>query len=288
MDRGFYSLHKPMTRVGEKHRMKPFLKWAGSKYRILDRILGQLPSGDRLIEPFAGSAALFLNTEYPAYWIADANRDIINLYEQIQLEGEAFIQYCRSFFCPENNAREAYLQYRVLFNVTGDARLKAALFLYLNRHGYNGLCRYNSRGKYNVPFGRYVTPYFPQEEMRFFAEKSRNAVFSCTDFENTMRQAVPGDVVYCDPPYVPLSVTASFTGYHTGGFDDSQQIRLRDLAMELAAKGIPVLISNHATPHTVELYASATITVFPVQRFISCNGGKRSMADEVLALFSNA
>lgn len=266
--------------------MKPFLKWAGSKYRIIDRIKETLPPGERLIEPFAGSAALFLNTTFPAYCVADANPDIINLYRQLQSGGDAFIQFCRSFFTPSQNTVDVYLQQRTQFNETGDPYLKAALFLYLNRHGYNGLCRYNARGKYNVPFGRYAAPYFPLEEMRFFAAKSQEATFVCAAFETTMRSAVPGDVVYCDPPYVPLSTTSSFTGYHTAGFGMAQQLLLRDMAVELSKRGIPVLISNHLNPTVEEMYKNATVSVFPVQRFISCRGKSRTKVDEVLALFA--
>ena len=266
--------------------MKPFLKWAGNKYKIVSRIKEKLPIGRRLIEPFAGSAAVFLNTDFKTALVADANADIITLYKSLQEEGFAFVDYCRGFFTQENNKNDAYIQNRTLFNNTNDQRLRAALFLYLNRHGFNGLCRYNIAGKFNVPFGKYTSPYFPKEEMIYFFNKCQYTTFFCGDFETTMAMAVPGDVVYCDPPYVPLSSTANFTNYSAGGFNETQQIRLKELAIELAKKGIPVLISNHYTPFTAEQYAGADTTVFPVQRFISCDGKNRNKVDEVLALFT--
>ncbi len=265
--------------------MKPFLKWAGNKYRIINHIREKLPSGERLIEPFAGASAVFLNTEYASYLIADNNPDIINLYRHLQREGILFIRYCSTLFTPENNVQERYLTYREEFNATGNRRRRAALFLYMNRHGFNGLCRYNSSGVFNVPFGKYRKPYFPEKEMCYFAEKSRNAVFLCADFATTMKKARPGDVVYCDPPYVPLSATANFTAYSAGGFSEEQQVHLGSAALHLAARGIPVLISNNATPPVLALYRKAVCTIIPVRRSISCDGGSRGSVNEVLALF---
>ena len=265
--------------------MKPFLKWAGNKYRIVDPIKSRLPEGSRLIEPFAGAAAVFLNTDFPSYLIADNNSDIIRLYRCLQREGIRFIRYCHAFFTPENNARDRYLTFREEFNITKNRRRKAALFLYLNRHGFNGLCRYNASGIYNVPFGQYSRPYFPEREMLHFWEKSCRAVFVCADFSTTMKKARQGDVVYCDPPYVPLSATANFTAYSAGGFTSMQQVRLGKLAGHLASKGIPVLISNHATPTILAQYENAECAVIPVRRSISCDGTNRHPVDEVLALF---
>lgn len=267
--------------------MRPFLKWAGNKHAILVSLLPMLPEGNRLIEPFVGSGAVFLNTAYPAYLLADSNADLIGLYQTLQAEGTAFIAYCRSFFTPEANTPEAFYQLREAFNQTGDARLKAALFVYLNRHGYNGLCRYNRNGGFNVPFGRYKAPHFPEEAMRYFHEKSQDAEFRHSDFADTMAQAQPGDVVYCDPPYVPLSVTASFTSYGPLAFGQPQQEHLARLAGELAQRGVSVVISNHDTPFTQAVYHhAAEIIPFEVRRYISCNGANRGKVGEILALFA--
>ena len=133
--------------------MKPFLKWAGNKYQIVERIKEVLPAGKRLIEPFVGSGALFLNTDYPAYLLADANPDLISVYRHLQSDGRDFIEACRLYFTPENNSPERFYEFRQRFNTTSDATEKATLFVYLNKHCYNGLCRYNSKGGFNVPFG---------------------------------------------------------------------------------------------------------------------------------------
>ena len=265
--------------------MKPFLKWAGNKYKIVERIKALLPSGQRLVEPFVGSGALFLNTEYPRYLLTDANADLITLYQHLQVEGETFIEYCRPLFTPENNDKDRYYALRDEFNSTDDSRRKSAIFLYMNKHGYNGLCRYNMQGGFNVPFGRYKRPYFPEKEMLYFHQKSQNVTFQHADFREVMESCVPNDVVYCDPPYVPLSTTANFTSYSSGGFGWEEQKMLATLAQSLATRGIPVLISNHNTEFVRDIYSTASISEFDVQRYISCDGENRAKAAELLALF---
>lgn len=268
--------------------MKPFLKWAGNKFAIMQRIKAVLPEGNRLIEPFAGSAAVFLNTDFPEAVLSDINADLINLYQCLKTEGDAFIDYCGEFFVPETNHAERYYDFRQTFNTTDDARLKAALFLYFNRHGYNGLCRYNNKGEFNVPFGKYAKPYFPREEMQSFHGKIQSATLLHQGFIESMAMARPGDVIYCDPPYVPLTATANFTGYASGGFGLAEQEKLAEMARELAKNGISVIISNHDTTYTQTAYQSAEIISFQVRRFISCKGDSRGQANEMLALFGGS
>ena len=267
---------------------RPFLKWPGGKFRLLPRIRRVLQPGKRLIEPFVGSGAVFLNTDYPAYLLADANPDLIGLYSQLREEGAAFINYCRRFFNGNANTSETYYAYRDEFNETRRARRKSALFLYLNRHGYNGLCRYNGKGGFNTPFGRYDKPYFPEKEMQAFVQRSQGATLLQAHFDESMARAQPGDVVYCDPPYVPLSDTAHFTDYHTGGFTWNDQVRLADIACELAHNQIRVVISNHDTRQVRELYRGrkATISRFNVRRNISSDGNNRREVGELLAVFN--
>ena len=266
--------------------IRPFLKWAGNKYRIIDKVRSVLPDGKCLIEPFAGSCAVFLNTDYEKYIISDNNPDLIHLYTILKNEGPDFIKKCRYYFSPRFNNEEQYYKIRQKFNDSKDTYKRAVFFVYLNRHGYNGLCRYNLKGGYNVPFGRYKSPYFPEKEMLSFHKKAINAKFVLSSFEHVIQSAKNGDVIYCDPPYVPLSASANFTSYSTGGFNLDKQQQLADLANKTSAKGIPILISNHNTAFTRKAYDKANkITKFHVQRFISCNGGKRGTAGELLALF---
>lgn len=265
--------------------MRPFLKWAGNKYRLMRQLKAILPEARRLIEPFAGSAAVFLNTDYQHYLLAETNHDLINLYQYVQYEGVSFIEYCQTFFNSVNNNSSCYYDLREQFNSSQESRRKAALFLYLNRHGYNGLCRYNTSGRYNVPFGQHLKPYFPYKEMLAFHHKAQNAVFTHADFQTTLQLAMPGDVVYCDPPYLALTATANFTQYSAKGFSLAEQQILAKQAEQLASRGIPVVISNHDHQLIPELYKTAKIIRFPVQRTISRNAKERKAIMEVLAIF---
>ena len=153
-------------------KTRAFLKWAGGKYALVDSITARLPQGRVLVEPFVGAGSVFLNTDYEAYLLADINPDLIDFYNLLKSAPEAVIQQARALFCPVNNQRDAYFELRAAFNQCHEARERAALFLYLNRHGYNGLCRYNKKGGFNVPFGKYKAPYFPEAELWAFAEKA--------------------------------------------------------------------------------------------------------------------
>ncbi len=155
----------------------------------------------------------------------------------------------------------------------------------MNRHGFNGLCRYNLKGKYNVPFGRYVKPYFPLFEMRYFHQKSQNTTFINKDFTETFSIAKQGDLIYCDPPYAPIVQTSNFTSYTHKKFSMAEQYLLADLARCSAKRGISVLISNHDTEEMRRIYQGSEIISYPVQRTINCNGKERRPVQELLAIF---
>lgn len=228
---------------------------------------------------------MFINTDYPTYLLGEENQDLIALFQQLKTEKEPFINYCKQYFSPDNNCAIHYYAIRAEFNVCCDPRTRAAMFLYLNRHGYNGLCRYNQQGIYNVPFGRYVKPYFPEIEMRYFYQKAQQATFIHSDFRETFLLAQPGDLIYCDPPYAPLIQRSNFSTYTHKKFGEKEQIILSDLARRSAARGITVLISNHDTEFTRQQYFDAEIKSFAVKRSISCQGRNRGSAKELLAIF---
>ena len=136
-----------------------------------------------------------------------------------------------------------------------------------------------------MPFGRYKKPYFPEAELYHFAEKAQNSFFYCESYADSMARADDASVVYCDPPYAPLSATANFTAYHTNSFTLEQQAHLAEIAEGLVDRHIPVLISNHDTMLTREWYQRAKLHVVKVRRSISSNGGTRKKVDELLALY---
>jgi DNA adenine methylase len=240
------------------------------------------------VEPFVGSGALFLNAGYSTNLIADSNRDLMQVYTELKAQPLAFIRACHELFSASNNDETVYNRFREEFNASNDLARKAVLFVYLNRHCFNGLCRYNGEGTFNVPVGRFAHPYFPEQEMLCFAEKLQTAVSECQDFRITFDQVGAGDVVYCDPPYVPLTRTASFTSYAKENFSERDQRDLAELALRSAAKGAFVMISNHDTDITRQLYSGAAqILPLLVARTISCKGDDRKPAKELLAIFTN-
>ncbi|MGJ8682384.1 Dam family site-specific DNA-(adenine-N6)-methyltransferase, partial [Paraglaciecola sp.] len=198
-----------------------------------------------------------------------------------------YIKDSASLFSSINNQEKRYYEIRNKFNATEDIYERAVYFLYLNRHGYNGLCRYNNSGGFNVPFGRYKQPYFPEKELHAFAEKSQRAEFTCTSFEKTFSKARKGSVIYCDPPYAPISKTAMFNSYAKGGFTLDSQVKLAAIANRTGnQREIPVLISNHDTEFTRDIYQDAKLTKLQVSRFISQKANNRKKVAELLALYS--
>lgn len=218
--------------------IRPFIKWAGGKTRVLPDLLPLLPKGDCLVEPFVGGASVFLNTDYPSYVLADINPDLINLYQCAAYDTKRLITTARDLFNGGNNV-DTYNSNRLSFNYqkSNPSTVTAALFLYLNRHGFNGLCRYNNSGDFNIPFGQYKKTYFPEQEIRQFAEKANDTetIFSVADFRKTLtiKGINKSTVIYCDPPYLPSSDTANFTQYHTSAFTPAQHRELADVLLRV-------------------------------------------------------
>nr|WP_196240484.1 DNA adenine methylase [Jejubacter calystegiae] len=266
--------------------MKSPLKWVGSKSRLMPQLLPNLPAGKRLVEPFAGSCAVMMNTDYDEYLIADVNPDLIAFYRAVAADPIDLIDRARHLFETFNSA-DGYYDSRFSFNHDSDLEWRAALFLYLNRHCYGGVCRYNKRGHFNTPYGQYQKPYFPEAEIRAFAEKAKRATFVCASYEETLGMVRAGDVVYCDPPYIPVTPTASFTQYHTDGFTQDDQWRLAHELKKVAAAGIPVIASNSNTTQALSLYSSFQVRELSSQRSIGAARGGISTVNEILAILSN-
>ncbi len=265
---------------------RPPLKWVGGKRRLLNHLLPRLPAGKRLIEPFVGGGSVFLGSSYENYVLGDANEHLIELYQAISEKPESLCAIAEELFVEENLSSERYNQLRGMFNTEHNPKVRGALFLYLNRFGFNGLCRYNKAGKFNVPFGRPSrVPRFPRDEILAFALKAKTATFVHGDFTEVMMAAKLGDVVYCDPPYLDRDNAASFKAYSATGFDLTRHRELAECAKKLAASGIPVAISNHDCIAARELYADADIHTFYARRSISAAAERRGDVAEILAIF---
>jgi len=270
------------------NKVRPIFKWAGGKFNCIERIVSALPDGKRLIEPFAGAATVFFNTNYPRYLLAEQNSDLIIFYQSLKQYKIDFIRYCSRYFTAKFNSAEIYYKLREEFNhCQKNKKKRAALFLYLNRHGYNGLCRYNQSGRYNVPFGHHKKVLFPETAMSDFLGRDSEVELICTDFRETFKLAREGDIIYCDPPYVPISSCNKAFNYWKDGFSLEDQCDLAHLAKTASQQGIQVIISNHDTPFTRQQYEGAMIHSFPVRRAISCKGDTRQPVHELLATFSS-
>lgn len=270
-----------------KHRS--FLKWAGGKYRLIDEIKSLFPKGkNQLIEPFVGAGTVFLNSDFEHYILADINPDLINLFNLVKLDVARYIRETRALFThPEANTAMRYYALRTEFNQSEDLWRRATIFLYLNRFGFNGLCRYNSDNEFNVPFGAYRQHYFPENELRYFAEKAQHAQFICTSFQDTFALASGKSVIYCDPPYAPLQQESNFTRYAGNDFSLQQQQELADVSRATALQhDATILISNHDTSFTRSLYQGAKIKKVNVQRSISQASERRVKVKELIAVFS--
>lgn len=273
--------------------IKPPLKWAGNKFRVLPHLLPLIGTPTRYCEPFGGSLSVALNVQADEYILNDVNKDLVAIYQRlVNPNDDSFIKYCEELFTSENNTKESYLELREHFNSATDSIERARLFVYLNRHCFNGLSRYNSKGGFNVPFGKYDKPVCPSEQMNEFRMlflSKQSVKFTSLSFEYSVLYSdlEAGDVVYFDPPYVPASDTANFTSYATDGFSHERQVELKELAESLANRGVKVILSNHDVPVTRELYKNAQIYPIQVTRTISAKGSSRKKANELIAVWQS-
>ncbi|HEG2127676.1 Dam family site-specific DNA-(adenine-N6)-methyltransferase [Enterobacter bugandensis] len=276
----------PVEAPAPRNWQRPFLKWAGGKYSLLPELDRLIPAGKRLIEPFVGGGSVFLNVEkHESLLLADVNADLINLYQMLEVDHIRVCSLAKILF-ERANSEEAYKELRDEFNNQRmGAPERAAAFLFLNRHCFNGLIRYNRDGFFNVGWGKYEAPYFPEIEIKAFKLKSHKCVFLNAGYRRTLALAGDGDVVYCDPPYEPLPGTAGFTNYAAGGFSWADQISLTESCVAAHQRGAKVLISNSTAPRVLELYQQHGFTLHHVdaRRAISSKGSTRETAKDIVA-----
>lgn len=276
----------PIETPALRNWQRPFLKWAGGKYSLLPDLDRLIPAGKRLVEPFVGGGSVFLNSEkHESFLLADVNADLINLYQMLEVDHIRVCSLARMLF-ERANSEVAYKELRDEFNNQRmGAPERAAAFLFLNRHCFNGLIRYNRDGFFNVGWGKYEAPYFPEIEIKAFKQKSHKCVFLNAGFRRTLALAGEGDVVYCDPPYEPLPGTAGFTNYAAGGFSWADQISLAESCVAAHQRGAKVLISNSTAPRVIELYEQHGFTLHHVdaRRAISSKGSTRETAKDIVA-----
>jgi DNA adenine methylase len=248
-------------------RFRPILKWAGGKSRLVPMILSRLPNEiGTYYEPFVGGAAVFFalaaEKRFKRAVLGDKNRDLIDVYKGVKADVGAVIALLRDY--TRRHSQETYYQTRELDPQSLDLAERAARLIYLNKTGYNGLYRVNRSGQFNVPFGRYENPTICNEpRLHAAAEvlRSRGVSIKVADFERCTARAEPGDAVYFDPPYVPLTKTANFTGYHNEAFGAEQHQRLADTFADLTRRKVAAVLSNSGSKETRRLYEGDGIDV---------------------------
>lgn len=253
------------------------------------------------VEPFAGSGAILINLgdSFSTRVYSDYNEDLVHLFRHIQGSREELSKEVKELFDPSNNIEEQFYKLRTEFNALrkqASCIRKSALFIYLNRHCFNGLCRYGPNG-FNVPFGRYKTTTPPIVEILAVHQKILSGVTikDAGDFKVIIDECNEGTLIYCDPPYFPISATSSFTQYSSGdNFGKESQERLAIAAKNAASRGAVVLISNHNVEACRDLYKSmedekVSVNIenqFNVNRFISAKStGRGKPSPELIAVF---
>ena len=264
---------------------RSFLKWAGGKTKILTKILKHFKPSERFVEPFFGGGSVFLNIQYNKCLINDINPDMTLIWSCVKERGPFFLERCCSLFTEENNKKDRYYELREKFNQLEKNKKskkhdveRASLFLYLNKHCWNGLCRYSTTKdgflKFNVPYANYKTVNCPKDKLDFCQSHLNNHDIQIEnkDFREIFDMVNPGDMIYCDPPYVPISDTSYFTEYAGGTFTEKDQQDLLDLSLKAVEKGCKVIISNSLCDKTLDLYHGLDYEEIKVTRNIGGGG----------------
>lgn len=263
--------------------VEPFIKWAGGKSRIMHELVARLPPASlwtgRYIEPFLGGGAVYLHLQPSSALLTDTNAELIHLYTIVRDDVEALIERLGD----HTYDRDHYYAVRAQDPATLDPVARAARFVFLNRSCFNGLYRVNRQGQFNVPFGRYTNPNLcPADRLRAASGALAEATLSLGDFEAALDAARPGDFVYLDPPYAPLTPTANFTAYTADDFGLADQRRLADRVRALTERGVLCMVSNSDTPLVRELYKGLRIDGILAPRAISRDASRRGPAPEVI------
>ncbi len=264
----------------------PILKWAGGKRRLLKQYAAYFPPIEQInhyYEPFIGSAAVFLHLQPESATLSDRNERLIELYQTIQQDVEGVIEALQ----PHKNESDYYYRIRAQDPETLTAVQRTARLIFLNKTCYNGLYRENRSGEFNVPFGRYHNPTIcDKKRLRTFSALLQGVTLLAADFADVVADAQPGDFVYFDPPYVPLTKTSNFTEYDQHGFDETAHHRLAATIDRLTGNGVRVMLSNSSADLAYELYDNGRYSLHEIsaRRNINSNVNGRGPVKELLIL----
>lgn len=254
---------------------KPFVKWAGGKRQLIDVLIANVPKKyNTYIEPFVGGGALFFVLRPQKAVISDINAELINAYKVVKNKVNDLLASLKR----QKNEEEYFYKIRAVNPQMLTQVQRASRFIYLNKTCFNGLYRENSKGEFNAPFGRYKNPNIADASNLYAVSrylKSEKIKIYNQDYTATTLMAKKGDFVYFDPPYHPLSSTASFTKYTKGDFTAKDQEKLSKVFKTLAKRGCHVMLSNSNTDFIKSLYKGYKIIEIEANRFINCKAEKR-------------
>lgn len=280
------------TKKPVKHKAaRPFVKWVGGKGRLVPELSRYFPDRyNDYYEPFVGGGAVFFVLNPGTAHISDLNLVLITLYNLIKYDVQKVITELKEVeevyhsLPTLEDKKEFFLHKRSEFNkLANSSSKKAVLLIFLNKTCFNGMYRENSKGEFNVPFGKHDKPTICDEiNLLAASEVLKHVSITHASYEAVTANAKQGDFVYFDPPYHPLNTTSSFTSYQAGGFSDEDQIRLRDEFVRLSNKGCKVMLSNSDTPLINELYEQFNIHKIYAARAINSKGDGRGKILEVL------
>jgi DNA adenine methylase len=270
---------------------KPFVKWAGGKRQLIPILNQNLPeSFGTYYEPFLGGGALLFHIltdkNGQKCSISDLNSDLVLAYTTIRDRIDALITSLKNH--EKNYQKDSESYYYTIRESNPRSEIeKTSRLIFLNRTCFNGLYRVNSKGKFNVPLGKYSNPNIVNEEniraVSHILQSSRTAI-KCRDFEAVLRDAKKGDLIYFDPPYQPVSATSNFTSYTTKDFTYDDLTRLAELCLKLDSRGCNVLLSNSDSQEVADIFAKNPwkITRIAANRSINSNSKKRTGHFELL------
>ena len=262
---------------------KPILKWAGGKTQMLGDLLPKVPSSyGRYIEPFLGGGAMFFALQPEQAVIADSNPELINLYRQVANHVDDVVCQLKKY---ENTQEMFYTVRGQDWTMLPEAEA-AARTIFLNKTCFNGLYRVNKKGRFNVPFGKYKNPKICDEEgLKAASAALKKAEIVCGDYLLVLEHyAQPGDFVFLDPPYLPISEYSDFKRYTKEQFYEEDHVELAKMVKTLHERGCHVILTNSNHPLVHELYAPFTIDVIQTKRHISCNGSTRKGEDVIVTI----
>ncbi|MDE3022431.1 MAG: DNA adenine methylase [Pseudomonadota bacterium] len=264
-----------LVQTGKIPSPKPFVKWAGGKRQLVNLLRCHSPSSfNCYVEPFVGGGAFLFSMLPEKAVISDVNPELINAYKVIRDDVEKLIRSLKR----HRNEESYFYKVRAKHPVTMSTVQRASRFIFLNKTCFNGLYRENSKGQFNVPFGRYVNPNTVDEEnLRAVSAYLNRAQLQILhqDYQQTVSNAQKGDFVYFDPPYYPISATASFTRYAKNDFNARNQEELAQAFHDLAGRGCQAMLSNSNTDFIKKLYREFSIIEIEATRFINCKAERR-------------